>query len=113
MNLNIGCGPNGQIENFVNVDNSKAVLLDRCPLLEKILYKLRIIRKQKHEMHWKGSRWMDASRRLSFRTESVSKIYTSHFLEHVPLEKGKLVLAECYRVLKKEGVMRLVLPDLL
>ncbi len=113
MNLNIGCGPNGQIENFVNIDNSKAVLLAHCLLLKKILYKLRIINKQKYEAHWKGVRWMDASRCLPFRTESVSKIYTSHFLEHVPLEKGKLVLAECYRVLKNGGVIRLVLPDLL
>ncbi len=113
MKLNIGCGPSGQIGGFVNIDNSKAVVMVRFPLLKKVLYKLGIISKQKYEANWKGVRWMDASRRLPFRTESVSKIYTSHFLEHLPFKKGKTVLAECYRVLKKGGVMRLVLPDLL
>jgi predicted SAM-dependent methyltransferase len=55
---------------------------------------------------------MDASRRLPFLSESVDKIYCSHFLEHVPPDKGKHVLKECYRVLKKDGIMRLVVPDL-
>ncbi len=60
-----------------------------------------------------GVRWMDASRRFPFTSESVDKIYCSHFLEHIPPDKGKHVLKECYRVLKKDSIMRLVVPDLI
>lgn len=112
LKLNIGCGPNGQFEGFINIDNSKAVLLAKLPQLKKLLFKLGLISKEKFEVDWAGVRWMDASRRLPFVSESVDKIYCSHFLEHIPLDKGKHVLKECRRILKNGGVMRLVVPDL-
>lgn len=112
LKLNIGCGPNGQFQGFINIDNSKAVLLAKFPKIKKLLFKLGLISKEKYEANWTGVRWMDASRRFSFATKSIDKIYSSHFLEHIPPDKGKRVLEECYRVLKKDGVMRLVVPDL-
>jgi len=113
LKLNIGCGPNGQFEGFINIDNSKAVLLARFPKIKKLLFKLGLISKEKLEHDWTGVRWMDASRRLPFASESVDKIYCSHFLEHIPSDNGKYVLKEFYRVLKKDGIIRLVVPDLL
>jgi len=113
IKLNIGCGPNGQLEGFINIDNSKAVLLARFPKIKKLLFKLGLISKEKLEHDWTGVRWMDASRRLPFASESVDKIYCSHFLEHIPSDNGKYVLKEFYRVLKKDGIIRLVVPDLL
>ena len=50
---------------------------------------------------------------MPYSDESVGKIYTSHFIEHIPKYKGLFFLQECYRVLKIDGVMRLVVPDLL
>ena len=113
LKLNIGCGPNGQLEGFINIDNSKAVLLAKFPKIKKILSKLGLLSKGKFEADWRGVRWMDASRRFPFTSESVDKIYCSHFLEHIPPDKGKHVLKECYRVLKKDSIMRLVVPDLI
>lgn len=113
IKLNIGCGPSGQIDGFVNIDNSKAVLLHRWPSVKRGLYKIGLLSKQKLEANWDDVRYVDASRRLPYRSESVAKIYSSHFLEHVPAEKGQKVLRECYRTLIPGGVMRLVLPDLL
>ena len=113
LKLNIGCGPNGQLEGFINIDNSKAVLLAKFPKIKKLLFKLGLISKEKFEADWRGVRWMDASRRFPFTSEFVDKIYCSHFLEHIPPDKGKHLLKECYRVLKKDSIMRLVVPDLL
>ena len=113
LKLNIGCGPNGQVEGFINIDNSKAVFLAKFPKIKKLLFQMRLISQKKLEHDWTGVRWMDASRRLPFVSESVDKIYCSHFLEHIPLDKGKHVLKDCHRILKKGGVMRLVVPDLL
>jgi len=112
IKLNIGCGPSGQFEGFINIDNSKAVLLAKFPKVKKLLFQMRLISRKKLEHDWAGVRWMDASRRLPFASESVDKIYCSHFLEHIPHDKGVSLLKECYRVLKKVGIMRLVVPDL-
>ena len=48
---------------------------------------------------------------LPFLDNSVDAIYCSHFLEHIPIEKVPNFLYECFRILKKGGVLRLVLPD--
>lgn len=50
--------------------------------------------------------------KLPFINNSVDVIYSSHFLEHIPPRKVPLFLQECYRILKSNGKIRLVLPDL-
>lgn len=42
---------------------------------------------------------------------TVDIILASHFLEHLNREEGAKFLAECYRVLKPNGILRLALPD--
>lgn len=113
VKLNIGCGPTGQIKGFDNLDNSPSVLLSRIPVLKMALYKLSIINKHQYKADWSGVIRCDVGRRLPYRNEKVDKIYTSHFLEHIPQKKGVRFLWECHRVLKKDGIMRLVVPDLL
>lgn len=49
---------------------------------------------------------------LPFANESVTVMYSSHFLEHVPRPRVPGLLAECFRVLRPGGVLRLVMPDL-
>ena len=49
--------------------------------------------------------------KLPFLDNSVDAIYCSHFLEHIPIDKVSNFLHECFRILKKGGVFRLVLPD--
>lgn len=49
---------------------------------------------------------------LRLESGSVAVVYTSHFLEHVPRSLVPALLAECFRVLRPGGVIRLVLPDL-
>jgi ubiquinone/menaquinone biosynthesis C-methylase UbiE len=43
--------------------------------------------------------------------ESADLVYASHLLEHFPRAKVKEVLIEWYRVLNKNGVLRLAVPD--
>lgn len=59
-----------------------------------------------------GVRGMDASRPLEFPTESVHVVYSSHMLEHLPVDGARAFLAECRRVLRPGGVVRMVVPDL-
>lgn len=49
---------------------------------------------------------------VPFENESFSVVYHSHVLEHFSKSDGHSFLDECYRVLKKEGIIRVVIPDL-
>jgi SAM-dependent methyltransferase len=111
--VNLGCGPEGSIDGFINIDNSPSVLLARFPRIKFLLFKLGVISKQQYRAGWRDVVFGDVSRGLRFESDSVDKLYSSHFLEHLERDKGRMALHEAYRVLKPGGVMRLVVPDLL
>lgn len=113
LKLNIGCGPNGQFEGYINIDNSPSVWLAKFPFIKKVLYEIGVIGQHQYTADWLGVIKCDASEKLHYGNETVDKIYTSHFLEHIPRARGQHFIAECFRVLKRGGVMRLVAPDLL
>jgi predicted SAM-dependent methyltransferase len=47
-----------------------------------------------------------------FGNESYDAVYGSHVLEHLQPEEAGFVLGECHRVLKPDGIVRIVVPDL-
>ena len=49
---------------------------------------------------------------LPFETDAADYIYCEHFIEHVSIEEGLSFFAECRRVLKNNGVLRVSTPDL-
>jgi predicted SAM-dependent methyltransferase len=49
---------------------------------------------------------------LPFDDNEIDVIYSSHFLEHLFPEDAERFLVECFRVLRKKGVLRVVVPDL-
>lgn len=55
---------------------------------------------------------VDINNGLPFTADSISVCYSSHLLEHLHKEEARYFLAECMRVLKSGGVIRLVVPDL-
>lgn len=54
----------------------------------------------------------DCRKDLPFSNESVKAIYCEHFFEHLEYsEEAQRFVAECYRVLARGGILRLVVPD--
>ncbi|GAB4517395.1 MAG: hypothetical protein OHK0046_23910 [Anaerolineae bacterium] len=49
---------------------------------------------------------------LPFPDASFDVVYHSHILEHLTQQQGRHLLRECYRVLKPDGIIRVVVPDL-
>jgi predicted SAM-dependent methyltransferase len=49
---------------------------------------------------------------LPFPDDYFEVVYHSQVLEHIPTDKANDFLAECFRVLKPGGIIRIVLPDL-
>jgi SAM-dependent methyltransferase len=54
----------------------------------------------------------DIRRPLSLPTMSFDAVYANHVLEHLTPNEAKTFVAEVYRVLKPNGVCRVVVPDL-
>ena len=50
--------------------------------------------------------------KLPFEDDSIDAVYHSHVLEHLSKKDGLKLLKECFRVLKKGGILRLCVPDL-
>jgi predicted SAM-dependent methyltransferase len=57
-------------------------------------------------------KYYDIRNKLPFVDNSVDTIYHSHVLEHLNKADGKKFIADCYRVLKPGGIIRVVIPDL-
>lgn len=54
----------------------------------------------------------DLRQSLPFATETFEAVYHSHVLEHIPHGKAPGLIAECFRVLRPGGTLRVVVPDL-
>jgi len=59
-----------------------------------------------------GVRKVNLLKQLPLGDQSMYVCYSSHFLEHIPTNKVRGFLRECYRILVPGGRIRLVMPDL-
>lgn len=55
---------------------------------------------------------LDMTWPLPFEDNSCELVFTEHMLEHLSAEQGAAFLQECFRVLKKGGVLRVAMPSL-
>ena len=113
--LNIGCG-DAPTAGWINYDNSPAVWLARWPLLAWLLRKVGLLDAGNvafiDNCRRFGIRYANASRRIPHGSETVDSIYSSHMIEHLDRHEAASFLAECRRVLKPGGVLRLSAPNL-
>ena len=56
--------------------------------------------------------YLNLNARFPFRDNTFTAIYSEHTLEHIPTDHVPALLAECRRVLKPGGLLRLTIPDL-
>jgi len=98
---------------WINVDGSWNARLAKHPLLRRTLSKFRLLPADKVEIPWSPSIFIhDVRKPLPFSDGSVAAVYASHVLEHLYREEGQRLIAESFRVLAPEGVLRIVVPDL-
>ncbi len=55
---------------------------------------------------------LDATETFPFQEGTFDYVFSEHMIEHVPHAKGAAMLAECHRVLKGNGKIRISTPDL-
>lgn len=56
--------------------------------------------------------YLDATRSFPFDDSTFDYIMAEHMIEHIDYRDGRTMLAECHRVLKPGGRVRLATPDL-
>lgn len=83
-NLNLGCGDRF-IKSWINLD-----FVAQLPWVNR----------------------HDLRQSISLCDSSLSFVYHSHVLEHLSPVAGGRLLAECYRILRPGGLLRVVVPDL-
>ena len=59
-----------------------------------------------------GVQTHDVRRGLPYADNLFDACYCSHMLEHVTKDQARVIIGEAYRVLKKGGIARFVVPDL-
>ena len=82
--LHLGCGDH-RLEDWVNVDVAKTFAAGLIA---------------------------DGSRCLPFPDGGFAFIHCEDLLEHLDFENGLAMLRECFRILRKGGVLRILTPDL-
>lgn len=54
----------------------------------------------------------DLRRGIPYEDQFFDACYSSHLLEHFAQDEAKRLIAECFRILKPKGTIRIVVPDL-
>ncbi len=97
-----GCGLSSP-EGWMNFDASLNLRLQRIPVLSLIAPKPKFP---------KNVRYGDIIVGLPVPDGTVDAVYCSHVLEHLSLNDLKRALKNTFRLLRSQGIFRLVLPDL-
>jgi predicted SAM-dependent methyltransferase len=53
----------------------------------------------------------DFGRRIPITPSSLDGVFTEHVVEHFDYDNGRKLLLQCFHMLKKDGVVRIVVPD--
>jgi predicted SAM-dependent methyltransferase len=113
--LNVGSSTS-VLQGFVNFDNSPFLwLANVAPWVAKTLpRKYRsVIRDFQQAKRRASLRRRDCRRPLPFKPEEVDHILCSHVLEYLPQPQMQTVLADFHRVLRPEGTLHIILPDVM
>ncbi len=112
--LNLGCGSKTcQNSEVLNIDWSVSLIIKKNFFLRILLSKL--LSKERQNNLKKLSQNIivhDLRNGIPYANNSIDAVYHSHLLEHIDRTEVKDFLMEIFRVLKPNGVQRIVVPDL-
>jgi predicted SAM-dependent methyltransferase len=99
VNLNIGAGAY-EIRNFISLD-----------YLAGYYYRKESIYYRNNKLKFKRISYDMRNDKIPFDDNTVDNIYCSHVIEHIETEYVQKFFKEAFRVLKKQGVFRISVPD--
>lgn len=106
--LNLGCGDTAP-KGWINCDSSWNAQISKIPGLNSLFRKMGLVGNSK----WPGNiRYLSLKKPFPWKDNSVDCVYASHVLEHLGKSAAENFMKEARRVLKKNGALRIVVPDL-
>lgn len=99
-----GCGLSCP-DDWINFDASPTLLVQKIPIIGKYIRKAQI-------SFPPGVRYGDIRKGLKIPDKSCDGVYASHILEHLALDDLDKAIKETIRILKPNGIFRLIVPDL-
>lgn len=115
ININIGCGST-PIKGWFNYDNSFSIRLSKQPILYSLLGSINLISKNQREyinfLKHSNVIYANATKYIPHADKSVDVVYSCHMLEHLTKNDVINFLKESRRVLKSNGIIRTVIPDI-
>lgn len=85
-------------------------------MLAKVLYRLGFLENSQYQFvcfaRENTIEYGDATKGLQISEATVDAIYTSHMLEHLDRNEGAKFLAEAFRILRPNGIIRIAVPDI-
>ena len=99
--LNLGCGSRVH-QDWVNIDHFPRAWLRHLPLLRRFAPASLPPNFVNHDLR----------QGVPFSDGKAEAVYSSHLLEHLPVDSVHFFIKEQWRVLKKGGIIRIVVPDL-
>lgn len=105
MKLNLGCGGVAPPD-WINVDYAVGARLRKIPVIGTVMQRfLRCDWSRSIVLH-------DLRTRFPWTDGSIDYVYSSHSLEHLTRAAGEAFMRETFRVLRADGIVRIVVPDL-
>lgn len=100
-----GCGLSAPKE-WMNFDVSPTLRIQKIPIIGALL------KKQLNTVFPSNVRYGDIIIGLPISENSCDGLYCSHTLEHLSLNDCRQALANSFKILKKGGIFRCIVPDL-
>lgn len=106
--LNLGCGT-VQPHGWINIDGSYRCWFKKLfPFFDWILVKVKMLNRTEFK---ENVVYQNLNKRFKFNSCYADAIYGGEILEHFSFFDGASFLCECYRILKKGGIIRICVPD--
>jgi predicted SAM-dependent methyltransferase len=104
MNIHIGC-EHKIGKNWKNYDISYVAVFEKFPIIGKLV-------KINSKRYPSEILYGDICKSILCEENAADNIFCSHTLEHMPKENMILALKNIYKMIKKNGCFRLVIPNL-
>lgn len=112
--VNLGCGTKVH-EDWLNIDKSISLIIAKRKFLKKLLVLTGFLkggRLKKIDKLPESIVVYDLSKGVPYEDNTFEMVYSSHVLEHIDKQFSFDFMRECHRVLKPNGILRIVVPDL-
>ncbi len=107
MKLNLACGIKTP-DDWINVDYALGARFSKIPILRTLNKKIKFF----NSVWGENIKIVNLTKVFPWESNSADVVYSSHTLEHFSKNDGLHFLKQCHRVLKPNGIIRIVVPDL-